>query len=325
MRAVVYTTYGGPEVLRLAEVPVPTVAEDGVVVRVRAASLHKGDWHLMTGTPYLVRAMGFGLLRPKYTTAGMAIAGTIEAVGGRVAGFAVGDDVLCELGAGGGFADLVAVPAVLLAKKPASLSWEDAAALPVSATTALQGLRDAGQLKPGQSVLVVGASGGVGTFAVQIARAMGAEVTGVCSGRNAELVRSLGASAVIDYTAGDFTTSKQRFDIIFDTICDQPLAACRRVLTPNGRYVSCGGGERNRWTGPMIPMLWGMLGNLFTRQPFVPLMATPNPADLAAVAELVASGAVRPVIDRRFPLGEAADAMRYLGSGRVRGKCLLTL
>jgi len=323
MRAVIQATYGGPEVLEITEIAPPTVADDGVLVRVEVAGVNRGDWHLLTGTPYLVRA-AYGLARPARPVPGMAMAGHVVTVGASVSGFKVGDRVFAELNRGG-FAEYAAVPATALAHVPAGLSMELAATIPVSGTTALQGLRDGGLVRPGQAVLVNGASGGVGSFAVQIAKAMGAEVTGVCSARNMELVRSLGADRVIDYAVEDFTRGARRYDVIFDLVGNHGISSLRRVLEPRGRLLAASGGAEHTWIGPMLDVLGGLLSNIWSSQPFVPVMNKPNPADLVEVAGLALAGKVTPVIDRRYTLGEVPEAMRYLGSGRVRGKCVVTV
>lgn len=324
MRAVVQTEYGTPEVLRVTEVERPSLPDDRVLVRVHVVGVHIGDWHLLTGTPYLVRLAGFGVLRPKNTTPGMAVAGRVVAVGARVTSLSVGDAVFGELPSGG-FAEFVVADPKLLVRKPHAVSDEDAACLPVSATTALQGLRDAGRLQAGQSVLIHGASGGVGLFAVQIAKALGAEVTAVCSGRNVAQVRALGADHVIDYTQEDFTKGARRHDVIFDLVGDHPISDCRAVLTPKGRFVACAGGAQNRWLGPLPGLLAGLAGNPFRSQVFVPLAAMPKAADLSEVAELVATGKLRVVIDRRFTLDEVPEALRYQGLGHSRGKNVVTV
>lgn len=323
MKAILQSAYGLPEVLRLAEVDRPAVNDDSVLVKVVVVSLHKGDWHLLTGTPYLIRALGFGILKPNRAIPGMAVAGRVEAVGRNVKAFRPGDEVFGEIG-GGGFAEYVCVREQELAPKPASVSFEDAATLPISATTALQGLRDAGGLQPGHSVLINGAAGGVGTFAVQIAKALGAEVTGVCSARNVDVVKAIGADHVIDYGTEDFTAGNRRYDVILDLVGNRPPAACRRVLAERGKLVASAGGADHPWVGPMIATILGLLGNLFSRQPFVPLMAKPNTADLITVSGLVAAGKVRPVVDRRYTLAEVPEALRALGGGHSRAKSVVT-
>jgi NADPH:quinone reductase-like Zn-dependent oxidoreductase len=323
MKAVLQPAYGSPEVLRQADVDRPVIHDDGVLVKVIAGALNKGDWLLLTGKPYLLRA-AFGLRKPTQPIPGMAMAGRVEAVGRNVDTFQVGDEVFGEINRGG-FAEYVCVTAKEVAHKPARLSFEEAAALPVAATTALQGLRDAGKLQPGQSVLINGAAGGVGTFAVQIAKALGAEVTGVCSAPNVELVRSIGADHVIDYGRQDFTRGDCRYDVIFDLVGNQPLSACRRVLTERGRFVASAGGAENAWIGPMFLILTGLASNLFSSQAYVSLMARPNKDDLVTLCGLVDAGRVNPVIDRRYPLEELPEAMRHLGRGHSRGKSVITV
>ena len=323
MKAILQPAYGLPEVLVLAEVDRPAVHDDGVLVRVVAAGVNKGDWVLLTGTPYLIRMAGYGLLKPSKPTPGMAIAGRVEAVGVKVGAFQIGDEVFGEINRGG-FAEYVCVGEQELAKKPPGLSFEEAATLPV-ATTALQGLRDAGQLQPGQSVLINGAAGGVGTFAVQIAKAMGAEVTGVCSARNVELVRSLGADHVIDHGKEDFTCGDRRYDLIFDLVGNHSVSARRRALTEHGRLVASAGGAEHPWVGPMFQVILGLASNLVSTQPFVSLLNKPNRADLTALGELTEAGKIKPVIDRRYSLAEVPEAMRYLGLGHSRGKSVILL
>lgn len=324
MRAILQPAYGLPDVLRQASVDRPALRPDGVMVKVVAVSLHKGDWHLLTGTPYLIRFAGFGVFKPKHPIPGMAVAGRVEAVGSKVTEFKAGDEVFGEIQSGG-FAEYVCVGAQELARKPAGVSFEDAATLPVSATTALQGLRDAGRLQAGQSVLINGAAGGVGTFAVQIAKALGAEVTGVCSAGNVALVRSLGADRVVDYAAEDFTEGAAAYDVILDLVGNRPASACRRALKPHGRLVAVAGGAENGWTGPLVPILKGMVGNLFSQPAFVPLAAVPRREDLAAVAAWVEAGTIKPVIDARYTLDQVPEALGRLGLGHSRGKSVVTL
>ncbi len=323
MNAILQPSYGSPDILVYAQVARPAVREDGVLVRILAASLNKADWHLVTGTPYLIRIAGYGFSKPNQPIPGMSIAGRVEAVGPKVTAFKPGDEVFGEINRGG-FAEYVCVGERELARKPASLSFEDAAAIPLAATTALQGLRDAGRLQAGQSVLINGAAGGVGSFAVQIAKALGAEVTGVCSSANVELVRSLGADHVVDYSREDFTTGSARYDMIFDIVGNHRRSAFRRVLTDHGRLVACSGGAENAWVGPMLQVLVGLASNLVSSKPFVPLMAKPNLDDLLAVAKLVEAGQVKPLIDRRHPLRELPEALRQQGLGHVRGKTVIT-
>lgn len=324
MNALLQRAYGQPDVLAVAEIERPALTPDGVLVRVLGAAVNKGDWHLLTGTPYLIRVAGYGVRTPTRPIPGMAIAGRVEAVGVNVKSFKPGDEVYGEINRGG-FAEYVCVGAEALAHKPASLSFEEAATLPVSATTALQGLRDAGKLQPGQSVLINGAAGGVGTFAVQIAKAMGAVVTGVCSAGNVALVRSIGADHVIDYCTEDFTKGERCYDVIFDLVGNHSRAACRRVLTERGRLLAAAGGAEHAWVGPMVDVLLGLASNLVSRQPFVPVMNKPNKEDLDALAALVEAGKVKPVIDRRYTLGETPEGMRALGEGHTRGKSVVTI
>lgn len=324
MNAITQTAYGPPEVLVPSVVSRPALRDDGVMVKVAAVSLHKGDWHLLTGKPYLLRIAGFGLMRPKQQIPGMAIAGRVGAVGKDVTSLAVGDEVFGEI-KGGGFAEYVCVGETEVARKPTNLTLEAAATLPVSATTALQGLRDAGLVTAGQRVLINGAAGGVGTFAVQMAKSMGAVVTGVCSAGNVEMVRGLGADHVVDYGTTDFTRSGERYDVILDLIGNHPLAGFRRALTPQGRLVAVAGGAEHEWVGPMLGMIAGLLSNLWSKQKFVPLMALPSKDDLGKVVALVDAGHVRPVIDKRYPLTEIHAAMRHLGTGHSKGKSVIVL
>lgn len=323
IRAVHRSAYGGPEVLTIGEVPRPTALPAAVLVRVEAVGLHRGDWHLLTGTPLLLRLAGFGLTRPNQTIPGMAVAGTVIEVGPGVTRFAVGDAVLGELPSGG-FAEVVCAPEALLTHKPSGVSFEAAACLPVSATTALQGLRDAGRVQAGQKVLINGAAGGVGTYAVQIAVAMGAEVTGVCSAGNVELVRSLGATHVLDHGKDNILAGPARYDVVFDLVGNHPVSAFRRVMAPTGRFVSAAGGGDHPWVGPLGTLLAGMAQNAWSSAPFVPLMATPNVVDLADVAARVEAGTLRVIVDRRYRLDEVPEALRYLGTGRSRGKSVVT-
>lgn len=323
MKAVLQPAYGLPEVLLQGEIDRPVVHDDGVLVKVAAAGITKGDWHLLTGTPYVIRMAGFGLRKPDKPTPGMAVAGRVEAVGRNVQAFRIGDEVFGESNRGG-FAEYVCMTEQELVHKPDKLSFEEAAALPVSSTTALQGLRDAGRLQSGQSVLINGAAGGVGTFAVQIAKALGAEVTGVCSAGNVELVRSLGADHVIDYGHEDFTRGDRRYDVIFDLVGNQPLSACRRVLTERGRFVASAGGAEHDWVGPMGRVIAGLVSNLFATQTFVSLMAKPSKDDLITLCAMVEADQIKPVIDRCYTLNEVQEALRYLGLGHSKGKSVIT-
>ncbi len=324
MTAAFHAVYGPPDVLEIRSLPRPAVRDGGVLVEVVAAALNKGDWHLLTGTPLLIRAAGFGLTRPNQPIPGLAIAGRVAAVGGGVTEFSPGDEVFGEV-KGGGFAGYVCAEAGALAPVPPGLSLEDAASLPVAATSALQGLRDAGRLQPGQSVLINGAAGGVGSFAVQIAKAMGAEVTGVCSAGSAGTVRGIGADHVIDYGTTDFTATGARYDVILDMVGNRPLSACRAALKPGGRYVACAGGAEHPWVGPMLDVLWGVSSNLFSSTTFVGLVATPTREALSTVAAMAADGRVRPVIERRIPLSGLAAAMAELGRGHSRGRTIIQM
>ena len=318
MKAVVYTHYGPPEVLRIVEIAKPVPKENEVLIKVHAASTNPADWHLMRAEPFLAR-LANGMFGPKNTRLGSDVAGTVEAAGRNVTQFQVGDEVFgsMPLDLLGSFAEYIAAPEELLALKPARLSFEQAAAVPLAGFTALQGLRDKGKLQPGQKVLINGASGGVGTFAVQIAKALGAaEVTGVCSTRNLELVRSIGANKVIDYTQTDFTRSGQQYDLIFDAVGNRSVADLKRALTPTGIGSVAG------FTSMALLFQHMLLGGKK-----VGLMATAkaNQKDLLILKELLEAGKVTPVIDRRYPLSETAEAIRYLESGRARGKVIVTV
>jgi NADPH:quinone reductase-like Zn-dependent oxidoreductase len=321
MKAMVYTEYGPPEVLRLEEVEKPTPSENDVLVKVLSASVNYGDWSLLRGEPFLVRLMVGGLLKPKNTILGADIAGRVEAVGPNVTQFRPGDEVFGDISACGfgGFADYVAVPEGVLAPKPANVTFEQAAAVPMAAVVALQGLRDKGQIQSGQKVLINGASGGIGTFAVQIAKAFGAEVTGVCSTRNLELVRSVGADRVIDYTREDFAQEGQGYDLIVATAGYRSIFDYHRALCPGGRYVATGGSLAQVFQ----PMLLGPFVSMTGSKKIGNLSAHPDQRDLVLIKELVEAGKVTPVIDRCYPLGEVAEALRYYGQGRSRGKVVI--
>ena len=322
MKAIIYCDYGLADVLRLADVEKPVAGEGQILVRVRAAAANPLDWHTMRGTPYLMR-LGTGLRRPKELRLGVDYAGTVEAVGPGVTGFKPGDEVFGART--GAFAEYVAARADgTVLPKPANFSFEQAAAVPVAAITALQGLRRGG-VRPGTRVLINGASGGVGTFAVQIAKALGAEVTGVCSTRNIELVRSLGADAVIDYTQSDYTMGDAKYDVILDNVGNHGILANRRALEPNGKYVLIGGGgpENGKWIGPMIGPVKAMLVSPFVSQDMGMMLAELSSGDLAVLSDLMQSGKVTPVIDRRYSLAEVPEAIRYLETGRARGKVVI--
>jgi NADPH:quinone reductase-like Zn-dependent oxidoreductase len=322
MKAVVYTKYGSPDVLQLKEVEKPTPKDNEVLIRIHAASANAADWHLLRGDPFLLR-LGYGLLKPNNTILGADIAGRVEAVGNNVTQFQPGDEVFGDIsGCGlGGFAEYVSVPEHAVISKPASMTFEEAAAVPMAAVTALQGLRDKGQIQPGQKVLIHGASGGVGTFAVQIAKAFRAEVTAVCSTRKVDLVRSIGADHVIDYTQEDFTKNGQRYDLILAANGNRSMFEYKRALAPKGRYVVTGGSMAQLFQA----MLLGPLLSTAGRQNMGNVLARPNQKDLACMKELLEAGKVIPVIDRCYPLSETAEAIRYLEAGHARGKVVITV
>ncbi|HCT77877.1 MAG TPA: NAD(P)-dependent alcohol dehydrogenase [Micromonosporaceae bacterium] len=322
MKAITQDRYGSPDVLVLKEINKPVAKDDEVLIRMRAAAVDAGTWHVMRGAPYIAR-LALGLRKPKSQLVGRDVAGTVEAVGQKVTRFRPGDEVWAE-GDAGSFAEYLCVREKLVGLKPSNLTFEQAAAVPLSGNTALQGIRDQGQVKPGQRILINGASGGVGTFAVQIAKSLGAEVTGVCSTGKVDLVRSIGADHVVDYTKEDFTKSAQRYDVIFDLAGDHSTAECRRVLTPNGILV-LSSGNGGRWLGPIGRMMGALALSSFTRQRLRPLVVARSKENLDALKELVESGKVTPVIDRAFPLSEAAEAIRYLEQGNARGKVVITV
>jgi NADPH:quinone reductase-like Zn-dependent oxidoreductase len=323
MQAIVHRQYGTPDVLALEEIERPVPGDEDVLVRVHAAGASIGDHHLVTGKPYLIRLTPFGgLPRPRNLVPGAAMAGRVEAVGAKVATLRPGDDVFGQA-ATGAFAEYLVVPAKLLAPKPINLSFEEAAAVPWAAT-ALQGLRDAGGLKSGQKVLINGASGGVGTWAVQIAKALGAGVTAVCSTRNVEAVRALGADEVLDYTQQDFVTAGARFDVMLDLVGNRSLSDCRSVLTPKGAYVPCSGGGGD-WIGPFVRILGGLIASLFTSRRFKTFVMTPNRDDLLFLKDLVEAGKARPIIDRRYALSEVGEALRHVGDGHSQGQTVIRI
>lgn len=320
MKAIVYHQYGSPDVLRLEDIPQPELAEDRVLVRVHAASPNPYDWHFMRGKPWIMR-IGSGFLKPKQIRLGADLAGVVEAVGRQVTMFKPGDAVF---GQGvGAFAEYVVVKPTSVARKPANLTFEQAATIPIPGYTALQALRDHGKVTAGHTVLINGASGGVGTFAVQIAKAFGAEVTGVCSGRNAELVRSIGADHVIDYTKEDFVSGERRYDLILDNVGSRSLSDCRRMLTPSGKYVLIGA-DRDRG-GPLFRFVKVSILSMLGSRNITGMMARPRQEDLYVMKDLIEAGKVTPVIDRAFPLREVPEAMRYLEEGHVRGKIVITV
>src|SRR5436305_11125308 len=326
MKAVVYCNYGVPN-LKFQEIEKPTPADDQLLIKVRAASVNPLDWHFIEGTPYFMRAMGVGLRKPKDTRLGVDFAGTVEADGKNVTKFKPGDEVFG--GRTGAFAEYVCVrEARALAVKPASVTFEQAASVPIAGITALQGVRDKGKVQPGQKVLINGASGGVGTFAVQIAKSYGADVTGVCSARNIELVQSLCADHVIDYTKEDFTKGDQKYDVILDNVANHSLSECRRVLTPNGIYVLIGGGSANEqgFLGGLGKALNAAVYSRFVKQKMGMMMAQPSTQDLTLLAEMVQSGKLKTVIDRTYrSLREGRDAIRYLEEGHAKGKVVITV
>ncbi len=320
-KAIMQRCYGSPGVLRYENIVKPTPAADEVLVRVHAASVNPLDWHYLEGTPYLVRA-DRGIGKPTDPRLGVDFAGTVEAVGRDVRRLKVGDEVFG--GKLGAFAEYVTVrEARAVTIKPRNVSFEEAAAVPIAAVTALQALRDKGHIHAGQKVLINGASGGVGTFAVQIARSYGAEVTGVCSTRNLELVRSLGADHVIDYTHEDFTQGTERYDLIVDIVSTHSPLDYKRVMTPKGIYVMVGSTEPGNWFGFLAKPLEGLLLGPFVSQQFGMMLAELNPRDLAILANLMQTGKLKPVIDRRYPLSQTAEALRYLEKGHARGKVVL--
>jgi NADPH:quinone reductase-like Zn-dependent oxidoreductase len=326
VQAIRYYRYGSPEVLRLDEAGQPAVGEEDVLVRVRAASVNPLDSYFMRGTPYVVRGQA-GVLRPKAGGLGADLAGCVEAVGKRVTRFAPGDDVFgTTVSPLGTLAEYVSVHQdAAIHAKPASLTFEQAAAVPVAAVTALQALRDKGRVQPGQRVLVNGAAGGVGTFTVQIAKALGAEVTGVCGPGKTGLVASIGADHVIDYTRQDFTRTGQRHDVLVDIAGNRPLTACRRVLAPRGVLVGVGAPSGGRWLGPAARPLKMVLLAPFASQRMVFFIAQPGRDDLAVLSELLDGGKVTPVIDRTYPLSETAAAIRYREQGHATGKVVIAL
>jgi NADPH:quinone reductase-like Zn-dependent oxidoreductase len=325
MKAIVYCDYGLNN-LKLEQIEKPTPTDDQLLVRVRAASLNPYDWHFVEGTPYVMRAMGVGLRKPKDTRLGVDFAGTVEAVGKNVTQFKPGDEVFG--GRGGAFAEYVCPRATrAVAMKPANVSFEDAAAVNIAGITALQGLRDKGKVQPGQKVLINGASGGVGTFAVQIAKSLGAEVTGVCSTRNVDLVKSLGADHVIDYTKEDFTKGTERYDVMLDNVGNRSLSECKGVLTPKGKYVLVGGGGASDqgFLGGLGKALWAVVYSKFVNQQMGMMMADANQKDLTILADMMQSGKVKAVIDRTYKLDQVPEAIRYLEQGHARGKVIITV
>jgi NADPH:quinone reductase-like Zn-dependent oxidoreductase len=323
MKAIVQDRYGEPEaVLKLEDIATPVLKDDEVLVRIHAASLHVGDWILVRGVPYVAR-MAVGMGKPKNRIPGTDMAGTVESVGKDVTQLRPGDEVFGW--AMGAFAEYASAKADQFVPKPASLTFEQAAAVGVSASAALQLLRDQGNVKPGQKVLINGASGGLGTFAVQIAKALGADVTGVCSTRNVETVKSIGADHVIDYTQEDFTQGKQRYDFILDNVGNHSLSAMRRVLTPTGKLQTNNGTTGGRWFGTSGTMIKTTVLSRFVHQQAGPSIKFQNRNDLIALKGLIEAGKVKPVIDGTYPLGETAAAIRHLGEGHARGTIVITV
>ncbi len=320
MNAIVRSTYGPPDSLVVQQIERPAVDDDAVIVRVHAASVNPLDWHNLTGTPLVTRLQA-GIRKPKAPlTLGVDMAGRVEEVGKNVQAFHPGDEVFG--GSGGSFADFVSVPENGIAHKPANLTFEQAAAVPVAGLTALQALRNKANVQPGQKVLINGAAGGVGTFAVQIAKVLGAEVTGVCSTRNVEATLSLGADHVVDYGLEDFSGRGDRYDVILDNVGNRSLSDCRRCLEPGGTYVVCSGPKR-RWLGPLGRFAGTALTFAFLRQKGVPFLAQIQSEDLVTLRQLIEKGAVLPVIDRRYALQDAAKALQYLELGHAQGKIVL--
>ena len=323
MKAITQDTYGSVDVLELRDVDAPVPGDDDVLIQVRAAGVDQGVWHLMTGLPYLTRVIGFGLTRPKTRIRGRAVAGRVEAIGRNVVGFRPGDEVYgtCE----GSFAEYACAKEGKLALKPKSLSFEQAAAVPISAVTALQALRDAGKVQAGQEVLVIGAAGGVGTYAVQLAKAFGAQVTGVCSTAKTDLVRSIGADHVIDYKHDDFADGSRHYDLIVDIAGNRPLSVLRRALTPKGTLAIVGGEGGGRLTGGFERSLGAGLLSAFVGQQLKGVMSVERAEDLRYLTGLIEAGAVTPVIGRSYALADAPAAIQDLREGKVRGKAVVTV
>ncbi len=326
MKAIVYCDYGAAN-LKYQDIEKPVPNDDQILVKVRAVSVNPYDWHFIEGTPYIMRAMGVGLRKPKSTQLGVDFAGTIEAVGKNVTNFKPEDEVFG--GKGGAFGQYVCPRADrAIALKPSNVTFEEAASVNIAGITALQALRDKGNVQPGQKVLINGASGGVGTFAVQIAKSFGADVTGVCSTRNVDLVRSLGADHVIDYTKEDFAKGDQRYDVILDNVPNHSLSECRRILNPNGKYVMIGGGgpNDNRWVGPFGRVIHTLILSPFIKQKMGMMMAQTSQKDLTILGDMMQSGKLKAIIDRTYKsLSEVPDAIRYLEQGHARGKVVITV
>ena len=323
MKAIVQDRFGPPEVLRLTDTSLPEAGVGEVLVRVHAAGLNPADWHIVRGDPLVARLMGVGLTKPKARVAGIDAAGVVEAAGANVRRLRIGDEVLgfCR----GAFAEYACAAADLVVPKPAGLTFEQAAAVPIAATTALRGIRDVGQVRAGQRVLVNGAGGGVGTYAVQIAAALGAEVTGVCSTRSAGLVRSIGAAHVVDYTTEDFTSGRVRYDVILDNVSSLPLTRLRAALTPKGTLVLNGGGSPGHVFGPVAGIARAVVANAFVSQRLRPLPSRQNQQELLAVTGLIQDGKLMPVVGRTYPLAETSEGLRHVEQGHTRGKVVVTV
>jgi NADPH:quinone reductase-like Zn-dependent oxidoreductase len=323
MKAIVQDTYGSADVLELRDIDPPQIDDDQVLVRVRAAGVDRGVWHLMAGLPYPIRIAGYGVRAPKYPVPGMDLAGVVEAVGRDVTRFSPGDEVF---GIGkGAFAEYAVAPEAKLAPKPANLTFEQAAAIAISGLTALQALRDVARVQAGQTVLVIGASGGVGTYAVQVAKAFGAHVIGVASTAKLDLVRAIGADEVIDYTVQDFAAGGTRYDVIVDIGGNASLARLRRALTPTGTVAIVGGETGGRWLGGFDRMLRAPLLSPFVSQDLRSVTASENAADMLVLKDMIEAGEVTPVIERSYTLAETPDAIRHIEAGRVRGKVVITI
>jgi NADPH:quinone reductase-like Zn-dependent oxidoreductase len=324
MQAIVYRRYGSPDVLTFESIPKPIPTDDQILIKVRAASVNPADWHYMRGTPSIAR-IAFGLGKPKSIRLGIDAAGQVEAVGRNVTKFKLGDEVFGK--ARGAFAEYALAIENEIAPKPTNLNFAEAAAFPVAALTALQALRDKGRIQSGQRILINGASGGVGTFAVQIAKSFGADVTGVCSSKNVDMIRSLGADQVTDYTQEDFTRGAERYDLILDNVGNRSLSECRRVMNPKGMYLLNGGGEPDDGglLGPVADTIKALLQAPFVSQSIASFVASINTRDLVILKELAEANKLKPIIDRQYTLSETADAIRYLEQGRARGKVIITV
>jgi NADPH:quinone reductase-like Zn-dependent oxidoreductase len=325
MKTMVQDEYGSPDVLELRDIDKPEIGDDEVLVHVRAASVNPGDWAIMSGLPYIARPI-YGLRKPKNAVRGTDVAGTVEAVGADVSRLQRGEEVFgwCSR-LGGAFAEYAAASEDALAPKPANLTFEQAAAVPMAGIVALQALRDHGNVRAGQKVLINGASGGIGTFAVQIAKSLGAEVTGVCSTRNLEMVRSIGADHVIDYTREDFTQRNERYDFILDNVANHSLSGLRGALTRTGTLVPNGGGFDNHWFASGGRVISAHVLNRFVSHTLRPFVVSPKLEDLVVLKEFIEAGKVKPVLDSAYPLGEASQAIGHVGEGHARGKVAITV